>query len=195
MEETRSPASGKPGAELDTQIASVGVRLIVAADVFFFAAWWFAFLYLRALNNNGAWMAPGIARPNGAVGVGVLVLVLASAGSYYLASRSGPQSPTWRALALLSLVLGLAACAVQGVQQWNLGFGLTQGGYPSVYAGLMGSFTVQLLGAMFWLATVIVQARPGRDTQVRPAPAVSFGLVLYFLAVACLISDVLLYLV
>ena len=33
---------------LDGRLVAIGTWLFLAAEVFFFAAWWFAFFYLRA---------------------------------------------------------------------------------------------------------------------------------------------------
>src|ERR1700694_2783707 len=58
--ETGSPAD----VALDARVVSVGIWLFLAADAFFFAGWYFAFFYLRALNNNQAWIIQGLTRPN-----------------------------------------------------------------------------------------------------------------------------------
>jgi len=78
---------------------------------------------------------------------------------------------------------------------WHLGFGLTEGGYPSVFSGLTGSWLVEFLVATSWLATVVVQARPAGDTMVRPQSAAAFSWILVFLAGAAVINFLLLYLV
>jgi len=62
---------------LDARVVAVGVWLFLAANLFFFAGWYFAFFYLRALNNNQAWIIQGMTRPNKAYGLVVLLLALA----------------------------------------------------------------------------------------------------------------------
>jgi heme/copper-type cytochrome/quinol oxidase subunit 3 len=181
---------------LDARVVSVGIWLFLAADAFFFAGWYFAFFYLRALNNNQAWIIDGLTRPNRGYGTVVMLLVVLSAASYYVASRAaGTKSMTWAVLAPVALVLGLAACLFQGYEMWHLGFGLTQGGYPSVFSGLTGSWVVHLAFAMAWLAGIVVQSRPDRDTVLRSGPATSFSGILLFLAGMGVISFILLYLV
>jgi len=98
-------------------------------------------------------------------------------------------------LAPVALVLGLAACLFQGYEMWHLGFGLTQGGYPSVFSGLTGSWIIHIAGAMVWLAGVVAQSRSGGDTVLRPDSAVSFSWILLFLAGMGVISFILLYFV
>lgn len=181
---------------LDAHVVSVGIWLFLAADAFYFAGWYFAFFYLRALNNNQAWIIQGLTRPNRGFGAVVLLLVVLSAASYYVASRAaGTRSRTWAVLAPVALVLGLAACLFQGYEMWHLGFSLTQGGYPSVFSGLTGSWIIHVAGAMVWLAGVVAQSRSGGDTVLRSGPAASFSGILLFLAGMGVISFILLYFV
>lgn len=181
---------------LDAHVVSVGIWLFLAADAFYFAGWYFAFFYLRALNNNQAWIIQGLTRPNRGYGAVVLLLVVLSAASYYVASRAaGTRSIRWAVLAPVALVLGLAACLFQGYEMWHLGFGLTQGGYPSVFSGLTGSLIIHLTVAMAWLAGIVAQSRSDRDTVLRSGPAASFSGILLFLAGMGVISFILLYFV
>jgi heme/copper-type cytochrome/quinol oxidase subunit 3 len=186
-----------PEAEraLEARVVGVGVWLFLAADIFFFAAWWFAFFYLRALNNNNAWIVKGVGVPSRAYGLIVLLLAIGAAVVYWATTRVAVRSALFDLLAPISLVLGIAACLFQGYQMWHLGFGLTEGGYPSVFSGLTGSWLIQLLFAVVWLATVVVQARPVGDTVLRPYAAASFSWILLYLAAIGVINFILLYLV
>lgn len=186
-----------PGVEalLDARVVSVGVWLFLAADLFFFVGWWFAFFYLRALNNNQAWMIQGLVRPNRGFGTVVLILAVLTALAYFAASRTPGRGSVFRLLAPVSLVLGIAAVLYQGYGMWHLGFGLTDGAYPSVFSGLTGSWLVQLAGAVAWLATVVLQAGARGDTLARPHSATSFGWILLFLAAVGIINYFLLYFV
>jgi heme/copper-type cytochrome/quinol oxidase subunit 3 len=186
-----------PEAEvaLDARLVGIGVRLFLAADLFFFAGWWFSYFYLRALNNNQAWIAQGLTRPNRAYGLTVLILVAGAALAYWVASRVPLRRAVFDLLAPVALVLGIAACLFQGYGMWHLGFGLTEGGYPSVFAGLTGSWLIQLIFAVAWLATVVAQLGAGRDTVLRPHSAASFSWILLYLAAVGVINYILLYLV
>jgi heme/copper-type cytochrome/quinol oxidase subunit 3 len=184
-----------PEVALDARLVGIGVWLFLAADLFFFAAWWFSYFYLRALNNNQAWIVQGLTRPNKGYGLVVLILAVGAALVYWGTTRVAVRSALFELLAPVSLVLGLAACLFQGYEMWHLGFGLTQGGYPSVFAGLTGSWLIQLLFAVGWLATVVTQLRPSRDTVLRPHSAASFSWILLFLGAVGVINYILLYLV
>jgi heme/copper-type cytochrome/quinol oxidase subunit 3 len=186
-----------PEAELalDARVVSVGVWLFLSADLFFFAGWWFSYFYLRALNNNNAWIIQGLVRPNKAYGLVVLLLFVLSAVTYWATTRVAVRSALFRLLAPVSLVLGIAACLFQGYGMWHLGFGLTDGGYPSVFSGLTTSWLIQLVSAVVWLATVVAQVGPAGDTRRRPHAAGSFSWILLFLAAIGVINYILLYLV
>ena len=182
------------GVALDARVMATGVWLFLAADLFFFAGWWFSFFYLRALNNNSAWIVQGLTRPNKTYGLVVLLLVILSAAAYWAGSRVAVRSVLFGVLAPASLVLGIGACVFQGYGMWHLGFGLTQGAYPSVFVGLTTLWLIELVFAVSWLATVVVQARPAGDTRLRPHAAASFGWILLFLAAVGVINYILLYL-
>jgi heme/copper-type cytochrome/quinol oxidase subunit 3 len=186
-----------PEAELalDARLVGIGVWLFLAADLFFFAGWWFSFFYLRALNNNQAWLTQGVSTPNKTYGLVVLVLAVLGAAAYWMTTRVAVRSALFDLLAPVSLVLGIGACLFQGYQMWHLGFGLTQGGYPSVFSGLTGSWLIQLVFAVGWLATVVAQRGPAQDTVVRPHSAAVFSWILLFLAAVGAINYILLYFV
>ena len=180
---------------LDTRLVAVGTWLFLGAEIFFFAAWWFAFFYLRALNNDQAWKAQGIGAPSKGYGAVVLVLALLTAGAYWVGSRTPSGTILFRLLTPVALVLGIGTCLFQGYEMWHLGFGMTDGGYPSVFSGLTGSWVVQFALATAWLGSIVTQAGPAGDTIARRKPAGSFAWILLFLALIGVINYILLYLV
>ncbi|HEX9094669.1 MAG TPA: hypothetical protein VF990_01060 [Candidatus Dormibacteraeota bacterium] len=180
---------------LDTRLVAVGTWLFLGAEIFFFAAWWFAFFYLRALNNDQAWKAQGIGAPSKGYGAVVLVLALLAAGAYWVGSRAPSGAVLFRLLTPVALVLGIATCLFQGYEMWHLGFGMTDGGYPSVFSGLTGSWVVQFALATAWLGSIVTQSGPAGDTIARRKPAGSFAWILLFLAAVGIINYILLYLV
>jgi heme/copper-type cytochrome/quinol oxidase subunit 3 len=181
--------------DLDARLAAVGTWLFLAAEIFFFVAWWFAFFYLRALNNDQAWKAQGIGPPSKGYGAVVLVLALLTAGTYWLGSRPLSGAVLFRLLTPVALVLGIATCLFQGYAMWHLGFGLTDGGYPSVFSGLTGSWVIQFALATAWLGSIVTQTGPAGDTILRRRPAASFAWVLLFLAAIGVVNYILLYFV
>ena len=189
-------ADAIPGeAALDARLVGIGTWLTLAAGVTFFAAWYFAFFYLRALNNNQAWRAQGVGPPSKGYGTVVLILAIGMAISYAIATRGPTRSLWFRIFTPVALVYAIATCLFQGYEMWHLGFGLTQGGYPSVFAGLTGAWLIQVLFATGWLASIVLQTGPAGDTIARRQPAAFFAWILLFLAAVGVINYILLYFV
>lgn len=152
--------------ELTRRIRHVGSILLSASTAFFFIAFLFAFLYLRALNSNGLW---GAGKPHHhvhaslSIGIAILVCVLAAVAALRLAlvdlRRRLPA-------ALAALAVGVAAVVLQCVQYGILGFGPGDGGYASVYLGWTGFFTIFVAGAALWLEAIVASVFRGRAEAV-----------------------------
>jgi heme/copper-type cytochrome/quinol oxidase subunit 3 len=178
---------------IDARLTRIGTSMLLIADVFFYAAFFFAFFYLRALNNNYSWLPAGTTHPTRAIGALIVVLAVATALLYLAAMRN---VGTGRGLLWLALAAGILCIGLQVYEFRNLGFDPQQGGgYPSVFVGLKGSLTVQFAGALIWLTTHIAQAGLGGDLEIRPATAGYFGNFLLFLAGISLIAYLVLYFV
>jgi heme/copper-type cytochrome/quinol oxidase subunit 3 len=200
MDATPYPApaavDGAEPADLLARNIRIGARLWAAAQAFFFLAFFFAFLYLRALNTNGLWRGWPHTHPNPSTGygVGILICILASA-----AAATGARSmaaATWRLGALAALVLVLVAVVLQAVQFATLSFGPTDGAYASVFVGWSGLFALILLGAAYWLATVVGDvSRVGAAIEVRAAGVDAVSFVLVVLAGVEIAAFILLYIV
>ena len=182
-------------AALDARLVAVGTWLFLAAQLFLFAAFWFAFFYLRALNNNQAWRAQGVGPPSKGYGAVVLILAVLTAATYFVGSRQASRTFLFRLLTPVALVFGIATCLFQAYEMWHLGFGLTDGGYPSVFSGMTAAWLLQFVGTTVWLASVVTQTGPAGDTMIRRQPAASFAWVLLFLAAIGIVNYILLYLV
>src|SRR3984893_19572472 len=61
---TRHEAVADAEALLDTRLVAIGTWLFHGAEIFFFAAWWVAFFYLRAINNHQGWQGEGAGPPS-----------------------------------------------------------------------------------------------------------------------------------
>lgn len=163
--------------ELERRVRSLGAILLAAATAFFFVAFLFAFLYLRALNSNGFWAGT---KPNQHVhpslGFGIAILVC------MLVAVAAARAPLrWPALWLPAiggtLLLALVVIALQSAQWATLGFGPGDGGYASVYLGWTGFFTIFVLGAVYWLETILATALRAGTGSVGVGPQLSdFGI-------------------
>src|SRR5256712_7666814 len=175
----------------------VGSRIWAASQAFFFLAFFFAFLYLRALNTNGIWRGWPHHHPNPslAFGIAILICVLACAAVARGAASVAPAM--WRNAALAALVLALAAVGLQAAQFSSLGFGPTDGAYASVFVGWSGLFALMLLGTCYWLGTVLSDVTRAGDAspEVRAAAVDGVGFVLLVLAGVEIAAFILLYIV
>jgi heme/copper-type cytochrome/quinol oxidase subunit 3 len=197
--DTTIPPTTVDGAEEPDVLARnirVGSRIWAASQAFFFLAFFFAFLYLRALNTSGLWRGWPHHHPNPSIafGVAILVCVLGSAAVARGALMVAPE--TWRVTVWAALALALAAVGLQSAQFSSLGFGPTDAAYASVFVGWSGLFTLFLLGTCYWLATVIGDvSRAGGVPEVRAAALDGVGFVLQVLAGVEIAAFILLYVV
>jgi heme/copper-type cytochrome/quinol oxidase subunit 3 len=181
----------------------LGARLFVAADAFVFLAFLFAYLYLRALNQHGQWRPPHTS-PSLALGLVTLVAVLGSAAAFVAALRAlrAGRPQNWRAGARLSLALILVALVVQGWQLFDPGFSpYHAGAFGSVFIGFTATFFAHLLGATYWLETIVASSglfHRDRAGVAQPSllyePAASaYGTFALFLAGVEIVAFVLIY--
>ncbi len=142
--------------------AWTGSRFAVGSLSFLYAAFAFAYFYLRSINSSGRWHGSGYHPPQMGYGVAILALVVVSAVVQYVALqriKAGAKS-AWQAGALVALVLGLVAVALQIVQLLNLPFQPGSSGFSSVFTGFYPVMLVSWLAAMIWLEILIMRVRP-----------------------------------
>ena len=188
--------------EVEARVITVGSYLAAAAVAFFFLAFLFAFLYLRALNNNGLWgggKAGHHVHAARIAGIVILVCVLASVALIRLALaevRRGARQ-MWLLAGWIALALGLAAVGVQCWQYTALGFGPGDGGYASVYLAWTGFFTIFVLGAMLWLEAMLASAQRGSSVARGhlDADIAAFSLVWTMLGIVEVAAFILLFVV
>lgn len=188
--------SGNQSELVDRNLWAGGI-LWTASQAFFFVCFLFAFFYLKTLNSNGMWRPAHVA-PSRGLGTAILVCVLASAAAYALAIRGMRTrgEAAWRAPAAGALAFALAAVVFQCVEWGTMGFGPASGGFASVFVGWTGFYLLSLLGATYWLETLVAQSvRGGREPGGIPVSAGAEGLTsfLYLLAVVEVVAYVLLY--
>ena len=138
-----------------------GARLFVALSAMGFGAGVFAYFFLRSLNGNGLWRAPG-QKTSPFIAVSVLVLTVAAATLYYWSSRrlgiARNAGVDWRvssAVAILMLVLAA------GVQFWGLSrlpFFPGSSGYASVYVAVEPMFALWLLIGAVWAEMLLARS-------------------------------------
>jgi hypothetical protein len=139
-----------------------GARLAIAGMSFGFGAFVFAFFYLKSLNSHNLWYPAGFKNPQLWAGTLVMAFVVISAlvqTGVLQRIKAGSKS-TWIMGATVALVLGLAAIGLQIWQLTALPFYPGAAGFASVFVGFWPVYCVVAFGAMVWLETLIMRARP-----------------------------------
>jgi heme/copper-type cytochrome/quinol oxidase subunit 3 len=134
----------------------IAAHLWSSATAFFFAAFLFAYLYLRALDSSHVWR-PKHVDPSLTLGTLAAIALVAAAAllRFGLADHRSPNREAWRVKGALALVLLVAAVAFQIVEWSTQGFGPTDGPYASVYLGWTGLLTLFVVGLAYWVETTL----------------------------------------
>ena len=192
--------------------AWTGARLAVGGLTFLFGTFVFGFFYLRSLNSHGMWYPAGFKGPQAWVGIVVLLLIVVSAAVQTLALQriKAGHKGAWQGGALVALVLGLVAIAIQIWQLTDLPFWPGSSGFASCFVGFYPFFMVVVFGAMIWLETLIMRVRSIPEMAFVEQPPTyaeafavqrfqaslsAFTVVWNYLAVIAIIAWVLFYLV
>jgi heme/copper-type cytochrome/quinol oxidase subunit 3 len=134
----------------------IASHLWSSASAFFFAAFLFAYFYLRSLDSAKVWRPKHI---DPSLTLGTLAMLALFSGAVVLRlglidHRAG-RRPAWRLKGALALVLLLAVVALQ-IAEWSTqGFGPTDGPYASVYLGWTGLLTIFVVGLSYWVETTL----------------------------------------
>lgn len=161
----RHPAPLAPEAEEGLATAAAvgsiwtGSRLLIGACSFLYAAFAFTFFYLRSLNSHGRWHPPG-QHPSPLIGTTAIVLLLGAAAVHYFGVwrlRNG-LNLDWRVAAVTALGLGLFSAAMQVYLLTRLPFFPGESGYASVFVGFWPVQVTLLLGALYWLETLVARS-------------------------------------
>src|SRR5215472_13655492 len=104
--------------------AWTGSRLMIGVVTSGLGAFVFAFFYLRSLNSHNLWYPSGFSGPEAWQGALIMALIVVSAGiqSAGVQMIKGGNKSSWSSLAMVALVLGVVAAAVQIWQLTALSF-------------------------------------------------------------------------
>jgi heme/copper-type cytochrome/quinol oxidase subunit 3 len=171
MAEITAPGSGEAAArateesafyhEAALNAAWTGSRLAIGALSFLFGAFAFAYFYLFSSNGHGKWLPSSTRIPSAHYGEAIVGLIVLSAviQTVGLQLIKGGSKSAWFKTAIVALVFGLAAVALQIVELLNLPFQPGQSGFASVFVGFYPVALVIWLSAMVWLEILIARAR------------------------------------
>ena len=145
-----------------------GSRLAIGGLSFLFGAFAFAYFYLFSSNGHGKWLPSTTPVPSYHYGEAIVGLIALSAviQTVGLQRIKGGRKGEWFISAVVALVFGLAAVALQIVELLNLPFQPGQSGFASVFVGFYPVALVVWLGAMIWLEILVARSRH--------IPAISF---------------------
>jgi heme/copper-type cytochrome/quinol oxidase subunit 3 len=152
--QTQAPApSYAETPELHERIDRIGFGLLAGATIMFFLGFFFAYFYLRSLDNNHLWRPAGVEPPDG-YGIAIAAAFALSAIAFGYAARAARKGGGWVAASGIALVLALFGCVTQCVEYAHIPFGPESGGYASVFFGWTALYVVVALLAMYRLETV-----------------------------------------
>jgi heme/copper-type cytochrome/quinol oxidase subunit 3 len=129
-----------------------GSQLLASATTFFFVAFFFAYFYLRSVNNAGLWK-PKHVDASVTWGTIVLACIVASAVLVRLGGidQAAGRREAFRLKGAAALALGVAALVLQAIAWTQQGFGPADGGFASVYFGWTAFIWFFVLFTLFWL--------------------------------------------
>jgi heme/copper-type cytochrome/quinol oxidase subunit 3 len=141
--------------------AWTGARLAIGGLSFLFGCFMFAYFYLESSNGHGKWLPSSTTPPRAWWGAVIMALIVVSAAiqTAGLQRIKGGRRQPWLVSALVTLLLGVAAVALQIAELLNLPFQPGQSGFASVFVGFYPVALVIWLCAMIWLEILIVRAR------------------------------------
>lgn len=141
--------------------AWTGARLALGGLTFLFGAFAFAYFYLRSINSSGRWQGSGYVPPSMVMGTVIMLLVLVSAGLHYasLQQIKVGRKRFWQWGGLITLLLGLAAVAMQITELATLPFSPGSSGYASVFTGFYAAFLTVLFCVLVWLEILLARSR------------------------------------
>ena len=161
---------------LSRNLVSAG-QLLASATTFFFVSFFFAYFYLRSVNNAGMWK-PKHVDASVTWGTIVTACIVGSAMLVRLGladHRAGART-AWRRKGAAALALGIAALVLQAIAWTQQGFGPADGGYASVYYGWTAFIWLFVLGTMFWLETTLATSlRYRKIPSGAPSPGEASG--------------------
>jgi heme/copper-type cytochrome/quinol oxidase subunit 3 len=153
-----------PAEPIDHKTRPLGVaaRLWCGGTTFFFAAFLFAYVYLRSLDENHGWTIGNVA-PSGGLGVAIMALFLLSGILWRIGATRPPDTISTGTVAI---VLGVVAVVLQFVQYTTLGFGPASGGYASVFIGWTVTYALGAIGGLYWIEVQVATLARARHRNV-----------------------------
>ncbi len=140
---------------------SVAAKMWCGATAFFFAAFLFAYFYLRSLDPNHSWKIGHHVSPSGGLGAAILAAFLLSGTFLWFAARRPDDEIS---MGVAAILLALVGVGLQFFEYSTLGFGPASGGYASVFFGWTATYALGALWAIYWMETQIATSWRAKRT-------------------------------
>jgi cytochrome c oxidase subunit III len=160
-------ADGRAKPEISGPV--LGMILFVASEAMFFAAFFGAFFTIKA--NEPVWPPPGIHLEVDIATI-LTVILIASSVCVQIAVRATRTGAMRRATIWLGITVGLgvAFLALQAYDYSQLGFGLKDGVFGTLFYVMTGIHMAHVIGGVVFLALVFSQLVRGRINREHHDP-------------------------
>jgi cytochrome c oxidase subunit III len=140
----------------------MGMILFVASEAMFFAAFFGGYFTIKA--NAPAWPPPGVPHLKIEIAAILTVTLIASSVTVQMALRSTRGGSSRRATIWLgtTIVLGICFLGLQLYDYSELGFGLKDGPFGTLFYVMTGIHMAHVVGGVVFLSLVFGQATRGR---------------------------------
>jgi cytochrome c oxidase subunit 3 len=140
----------------------MGMILFVASEAMFFAAFFGGYFTIKA--NAPAWPPPGVPHLKIEIAAILTVILIASSVTVQMALRSTRGGSSRRATIWLgtTIVLGICFLGLQLYDYSELGFGLKDGPFGTLFYVMTGIHMAHVVGGVVFLSLVFGQATRGR---------------------------------
>ena len=161
-------AEGRTKPEISGPV--MGMILFVASEAMFFAAFFGGYFTIKA--NSPTWPDPPDAHLEIGIASILTVILVVSSVAVQLAIRSTREGSIRRAKVWLGITIGLgvAFLALQAYDYSQLGFGLKDGPFGTLFYVMTGIHMAHVIGGVVFLSLVFGQMARGRLTRERHDP-------------------------
>ncbi len=152
------PAIHEPDPVVRSRSLILGSRLMLGANLTAQLSFLFAYLYLRANNNNSMWHPDGVSPPPIGLAVTVLVLQVAAFAIVWGASSALSRQPAasgFVRMLELGLIVGVACLAFRLFQITHLGWIPAQGTYVDVSILWFFFLAAEVFIGVLWLIKML----------------------------------------
>ena len=154
----QTPSIHEPDPVVRSHSLLLGSRLMLGANLTAQLSFLFAYLYLRANNNNGMWHPDGVGPPPIGLAVAVLGLQIATFAIVWAASSALSRKPGasgFVRMVQLGLILGVACLAFRLFQITHVGWTPDKGTYVDVSILWFFFMAAQAFIGVLWLIKLL----------------------------------------